>query len=84
MVQLKQNLGSNVARLRAERDLSKKAFALMSGVSRPFLNNVENGTSDIRLSTLQRFADVLRVEPVELLIVPAESSAVFDDESEID
>ena len=65
--QLKTALGENVARLREEQELTKKSFAIMSGVSRPYLDSVEKGTSDARLSYVQKFADALCVEPGDLL-----------------
>lgn len=65
---LERTLGANVSRLRQEQGLTKKTFALMSGISRPYLNSIESGSSDVRLSYVQRLADALCVEPIELFV----------------
>ena len=67
---LRHTLGANVARLRKEQELNKTTFALMAGVSRPYLNAIERGQADIRLSYMQRIADALCVEPTDLLNGP--------------
>ena len=65
--QINRVLGENVTRLRNEQRLTKTSFALMSGISRPTLNKVEKGSSNVRLSNLQKMADALCVNPAELL-----------------
>lgn len=65
---LSRVLGANVARLRKEQALSKKALALLCGMSRPYLDIIESGESDARLSCVQRLADALCVTPAELFI----------------
>ena len=40
----------------------------MAGVSRPYLNAIERGMADVRLSTVQDLADALCVSPIELLL----------------
>ena len=64
---LQYTLGENVAWLRMEQSLNKKTFARMAGVSRPYLNAIEDGQADIRLSYMQRLADALCVDPIMLL-----------------
>ena len=64
---LRVTLGLNVARLRTEQGLPKKTFSLMCGISRPLLDRIENGDSDVRLSYVQRLADGLCVDPLLLL-----------------
>ena len=64
---LRHALGENVARLREEQELNKTTFALMAGVSRPYLNAIEKGQADVRLSYVQKIADALCVEPTDLL-----------------
>lgn len=66
------SLGRNVTRLRKEAKLTKEKFALMANIGRPFLNRIENGTADPRLSVVVRLADALDVSPEELLR-PAEA-----------
>lgn len=65
--ELREMLGANVSRLRQEQDLSKRSLALMSGISRPFLDKIENGGANARLSHVQQLADALCVQPQALL-----------------
>lgn len=60
-------LAENVKRLRKEANINKKRFALMVGIGRPFLNKIENGTADPRLSVIVKMADALETTPGELL-----------------
>lgn len=60
-------LGRNVTRLRKQAKLTKQKFALMVGVGRPFLNRIESGTGDPRLSIIRRLADALETTPQDLL-----------------
>ena len=54
-------------RLRGEQELSKITLARMSGLSRPTLDKIEVGASDVMLSDVRRLADALCVEPTDLL-----------------
>ena len=65
--QLRFVLGRNVKRLRMEQKFNKKSFAALCGIGRPLLDEIEGGTSDIRLSYVQKVADALAVSPVDLL-----------------
>lgn len=60
-------LGENVRRLRKQAKINKQTFALMVGIGRPFLNHIENGTADPRLSVIQRLADALDTTTLDLL-----------------
>lgn len=60
-------LAENVKRLRKEANINKKRFALMVGIGRPFLNKIEAGTADPRLSVIVKMADALETTPGELL-----------------
>lgn len=63
-------LGHNVTRLRKAAKITKQKFALMVGVGRPFLNRIEQGTADPRLSIIKRLADALDTTPQALLSEP--------------
>ena len=74
-------VGRNVTYLRKQAKITKHKFALMIGVGRPFLNRIENGTADPRLSVILRLAAALDTTPQELLVdhsdeqdVPADNS----------
>ena len=63
-------LGANVARLRRRAKISKKTFCLMVGIGRPFLDRIENGRADPRLSVLESLAEALETTPQDLLTPP--------------
>lgn len=60
-------LAANVKRLRKKEGINKKTFALMLGIGRPFLNKIESGVADVRLSVIVKMADTLRTTPQDLL-----------------
>lgn len=63
---LKTQLGENVARLRAEAGISQGSFALMVGVSRQYLIDIENGRANPTVDMLERIAGGLDA-PVSIL-----------------
>lgn len=71
-------LGRNVTRLRKQAKITKQKFALMVNVGRPFLNRIENGTADPRLSVILRLAAALDTTPQELLTEQSEASTKSD------
>lgn len=60
-------LAQNVKRLRKRAKINKQTFALMVGVGRPFLNKIENGLANPRLSVIVKMADALETTPDYLL-----------------
>ena len=58
---LKTQLGSNIARLRTERGHSQGSFALMVGVSRQYLIDIESGRATPTVDMLERIAGGLDV-----------------------
>ncbi len=70
-------LGRNVTRLRKRSKITKQRFAMMVEIGRPFLNRIENGTADPRLSIIIRLADALGTTPQELLADHDENSAAI-------
>lgn len=58
---LKAQLGANIAQLRAETGLSKSTFALMVGVSRQYLVEIECGEANPTVDVLARIASGLDV-----------------------
>jgi transcriptional regulator with XRE-family HTH domain len=62
-------LGQRLREIREKRGLSQAAFADLLGLDRTTLNKIENGTrSDVRISELFRFATVLDIAPIHLLV----------------
>lgn len=64
---LRQILGGNISRLRAEAHLNKVDFCLMAHISRPLLDAIEAGEANVTLDTLERLAASLDVEANTLL-----------------
>lgn len=48
---LKTQLGTNIARLRSEANVSQTSFALMVGVSRKYLIDIESGKANLDIES---------------------------------
>ena len=64
---LQRTLGGNLRRIRLDRGLSQEAFAEVVGVRRTYMGGLERGERNLSLRALERLADTLGVEPLELL-----------------
>lgn len=58
---------AKVKRLREERVLSQRELSRMAGLTHATVWRLENGFREARPSTIRKLADVLGVEPKELL-----------------
>ena len=67
---LKTQVGAKIARLRAETGISQASFALMVGVSRQYLIDIEGGKANATIDMLERIAGGLDI-PVRELFPPA-------------
>ena len=65
-------LGSNVNRLRKRFKINKTTFCLMLGISRPYLNRIEKGDANPRISLIEKMAAALSTTPQNLLTPPFE------------
>ena len=63
-------LGLNVERLRREAHLTKSKFCLMADISRSFLDKIEEGSANPKLSHLEKLAEALGTTPMALLAMP--------------
>ena len=70
---LQRTVGENLRRLRTERGQSQEAFAHEVGFHRTYVGGVERGERNLTLRSVERLADILGVEPLELLTVPPPS-----------
>ena len=59
--------GAKMRRLRRERALSQQDVERITGVSQATLSDLEQGKRGARASTLRKLAQVLGVEPKELM-----------------
>lgn len=60
-------LGGNIARLRTERHITQKRLALMTGMNKGYLCDVENGKANISIDKLFQIAEALDIHPQSLL-----------------
>lgn len=65
--ELQRTLGRNLRRYREERGYSQEAFADVLGVHRTYMGGVERGERNLTLKSVERIAETLGVDPVELL-----------------
>lgn len=65
--QLQKIVGRNLRRYRLEHGYSQEAFADYMGVHRTYMGAVERGERNLTLQTLERIADFLEVDPLDLL-----------------
>jgi transcriptional regulator with XRE-family HTH domain len=65
--ELQKTLGRNVRAVRVERGLSQEDFADMVGVHRTYMGGVERGERNLTLRSVERLAQQLGVDPLELL-----------------
>lgn len=66
---MRRLVGSNVRRLRLERDLTQERFAELSGLSQQYISDLERGRRNPTVLTLYEIAVALGVHPVDLLQV---------------
>ncbi len=62
-----QKFAENLKRIRKKKKIKQDDFLAISGISRSTIAMVETARTDITLSKLKIIADVLGVEPKELL-----------------
>ncbi len=64
---LQRNVGRNLRAYRQERGLSQEAFADLVGVHRTYMGGLERGERNLTLKSVERLAEQLGLEPLELL-----------------
>lgn len=64
---LQRTLGRNLRAVRDGRGLSQEAFALALGVHRTYMGGLERGERNLTLKAVERIADVLDIDPLDLL-----------------
>lgn len=67
-VELKKRVGSNIQRIRMERDLTQIKLAAAMTMSVKYLQAVEGGKQNLSLDSLVKFARVLGVDALDLLM----------------
>lgn len=65
---LRPILAMNLRRLRESKGISQEELASRAGLHRTYVGAVERAERNITLTTLQRIASALTVDPVSLLL----------------
>jgi len=64
---LQRQLGRSLRAHRKAKGLSQEGFAEAAGVHRTFMGALERGERNVTLQTVERLADRLGVDPLDLL-----------------
>lgn len=65
--ELQRTVGRNLRAHRQRLGISQEAFADVLGVHRTYMGGMERGERNLTLRTVERIAERLAVEPLELL-----------------
>lgn len=69
--ELQYRVGRNLRAYRLNRGLSQEAFAEVLGVHRTYMGGVERGERNLTLRSVERLAERLDLDPLDLLRPPA-------------
>lgn len=64
---LRHTFALNLRRVRTEQELSQEALADLAGIDRTYVSALERERYSASLDTIEKLADVLKIEPHELL-----------------
>ena len=64
---MRRIVGSNVRKLRLEKNLTQEQFAELSGLSQQYISGLERGHRNPTVVTLYEIATALKALPVDLL-----------------
>ena len=65
--ELQRTVGRNLRAYREDRGLSQEAFAEVLGVHRTYMGGIERGERNLTLKSLERIAQRIKLDPMELL-----------------
>lgn len=65
-MEVRERIGWNLRRLRAQRNVTQEDFATDSGIDRGYISGVERAVRNPSVLVLVRIADALGVDVVEL------------------
>lgn len=71
---LRQNLATNLRRIRAKREMSQDDFAALIDIHRTYLNHLEGAKRSPTIDVIEKVAERLDVTFVDLLRDPHDSS----------
>jgi transcriptional regulator with XRE-family HTH domain len=65
---IREDFARNLRRLRHEKGFSQEALANEAEIDRTYISALERGIYSASLTMLEKLADVLRVEPADLIV----------------
>ena len=60
-------IGSNIREIRKKQNLLQIDLAVMVGIDRAYLSEIENGKTNVSISLLYAIADALKVSVISIL-----------------
>lgn len=69
---VRKRVGANLRRLRQATGLSQERFALEHGFDRTYISGIERGARNPTIAVVQRLAEALEVDVMELFPMPVE------------
>ncbi len=67
---LREVFAANLRRIRHEKGLSQEELADLAGVNRSYVSKIETAVTFVGLEIVGNLAEVLEVDPAELLRLP--------------
>lgn len=65
---LQRIVGKNLRAYRQTKGLSQEAFAELVGMHRTYIGGVERGERNLTLATVERYAEAIGLDPLDLLM----------------
>ncbi|NGM17548.1 helix-turn-helix domain-containing protein [Eggerthellaceae bacterium zg-893] len=62
---MRNNVARRIKELRAEQNITQEAFALMTGINRSYLADIEKGNRNFGIDTLSRIIGGFGISPAE-------------------
>lgn len=70
---IREIFGDNLRRARKAADLSQEELAFRADLDRTYVSSLERGVYAATIDVIAKLADVLHVEPADLLVRPKRS-----------
>lgn len=71
-MRLRQIFAGNLRRTRRGKNLSQEALADLAGMDRTYVSALERQVYSASIDTIEKLADVLDIEPADLLATPGD------------
>ena len=76
VMDLRHRFATNLRRIRHNRGISQEDLAYEAGVDRAYVSRIERAVTYVGLEIIGKFADVLRVDPVEFFMTPGRTRKI--------